>query len=165
MSSVDPIIVQSGINAGIPFALNAFPVVTNVGPPAQISTTPMAYLTDTTSSVKYVAVPNSAGTYCTVTNATETVRIKGGAIIEGALDSVQIGRAAVAGATLSVVIGTGAVDNNQQSVVIGNLALTYLANGVAIGIGANVQGNAGSASGIAIGQSASAVNSGSGGGD
>lgn len=146
MASSSPIIIQNGINAGSPFALNHLVKVTNVGPPAQISTIPAEGLLD--GAVEYVSVPNSAGVYVTVVGAMETFRVKGGAIIEGpGTDTVQIGRG------ITLVGGTGQIAIGQG--IIGHAST----RAVGIGLGANLSGsadvvigaNSGSGSGAPIG--------------
>lgn len=179
MADLIPLIVQNGINAGTPFVLNHLVKVTNVGPPAELSTIDPQGLTDSVSGVAYVVVPDASGTLVTVTNAQETFRVQGGAIIQGSgVGSVQIGQGALAtiangvaigpsavcSTIASVVVGPSATNGGNAGVVIGSTAALSNSSGVAVGAGAVVSGNAGGASGIAIGTAASAAGSGAGGG-
>ncbi len=181
------VIVGGGIQAGAPFALGHLVFVTNVQPP-QLTTFAPTVVSDSVSAVVYLNVPNSAAvSVATNQNATETLRIKGGMIVEGAgLDSVQIGRGAVApgvgqvviGLTASfgastkagaVLIGRNANGAGSASVVIGDASGSGVANpvsGVFIGATAQASGNAGGANVVVIGDSALITlgNAGGGGG-
>lgn len=152
MASSNPIIVGAGIGAGAPFVLNHLVYVAQASPPI-LSSIPAKVVTDT--GVTVVSFPNSAGVYNAVTGATETVRIQGGMIVEGAgTDTVQIGRGASAATNHSIVIGATAADNGQVGIILGFGAALSLAGGIVIGHGATLTGNAGGAGGVVIGTSA-----------
>lgn len=147
------IIVGGGIQAGSPFTLGRVPYITNVSP-AQASSSIIKVAADSVSAVVYIGIPNSAGTYVAdtpLTGATETFRVKGGAIIEGSgTDSVQLGRAAGATATDSIAIGRGTLADHADAVVIGRGAQNQVNGGIVIGALASNHGNPG----VVIGQSA-----------
>ncbi len=179
MPSSNPIIVGGGIASGAPFTLGHLLYVSNVSPPQAASATNTIVAVDSVSGVQYVGYANSGGTFPSVTNATETVRILGGAIISGSgtdsvqvgraanasqTDSIAIGRAAVANTVSTVVIGPGATNAGQQGVVIGSGASFSSAAGVVIGVNALATGNAGGASTVVVGAGARADCSPSGGG-
>lgn len=172
MASGNSIIVGGGIQSGSPFTLGRVPYITNVSP-AQVSSSLMDIATDSVSAVVYVSIPNSAGVYNAITNATETLRVQGGAIISGpGTDSVQIGRgasattpqsdqvaigrAATASANGNVVIGAAATSGGNAGVVIGKSAAFSGSAGVAIGENSALSAGAGGAVGTAIGQGATA---------
>lgn len=181
MPSSNPQIIGGGIQAGGTFGMNQLLYVTNVNP-AQASTWGPKVATDAVSAVVYTAFPNSTGTFVTTTNLNETVRIKGGAVIEGsgttsvqigggalasATDTIAIGRAAISDTTQTIVIGAGAsntIGTGQQGVIVGYAATMNNAAGVVIGHSAAVSGNAGSAAGVVIGAAATGANSANGGG-
>lgn len=177
MASVSPILIGSGIQPGPTFTLGHLVYVSAVGPPAQLSSYAPVRALD--GAVEYTGVPDSALVYPAVAGATETFRLRGGLITEGAgTDTIIIGRGAAASGTDSIaigsdahsttsqstVIGANALDNGQQGVVVGYNAGLSASAGVAVGNGAAVSGNAGGATGVAIGQGASAAGSSAGGG-
>lgn len=187
MAQTNPIVVGGGVSAGSPFALGHLVYVTNVNPPQLSSYGPLVS-TDSGSAVVYTDFPNSAGTSVTVTNATETVRILGGLIVEGTggsgsvaigagatvrsgtADQIVIGRAATAAAvapTGAVVIGAGSNGTGGASVIVGRNSGSGSANpvsGVFIGDTAQASGNAGGANVVCIGDNALIVLGGAGGG-
>lgn len=181
MASGTSYIVGGGIQAGGTFALNHLLYVTNVSP-AQASTFAASVVTDSGSAVPYLDIPNSTGTSVpSNTNTTETLRVKGGMIVEGAgTDTVQIGRGASAGAlatdtivighaasttaTLNVVIGANTSVAGNAGVFIGANQTVTLAGGVIIGQGATITGNAGGAGGVVLGTSATLATGNVGGG-
>lgn len=178
MASVNPIIVQTGINAGAPFVLNGLTKVTNVGPPAQISSIPTQDLIDTGGSLaEYLSVPTSAGVYIAQNlNATEGLRVNGGAIIIGpggtgtvqlgfnaranGTDQIAIGRSAItkAGGGAQIVIGAGATTGNNfgNNVIIGRIANGAGSAGVVIGNNAG-SGSGAPVAGVIIGDTAQAA--------
>ncbi len=121
MASVSPILIGSGILPGPAFTLGHLVYVSAVGPPAQLSTYGPIRALD--GAVEYTGVPNSALVYPAVAGATETFRLRGGLITEGAgSDTVIVGRAAAASGVDSIAIGSDAHSTTSQSVVIGGNA-------------------------------------------
>lgn len=178
MASSNPIIVGGGISAGGTFALGYMLYVTNVNPPQASSTIPVVA---TDGSVTYIGWPNSAGTYPSVTGATETLRVLGGMIVEGTggsgsvaigkgatvrngiADQIVIGRAATAASvapTGAVVIGAASNGTGGASVIVGRNSGSGSANpvaGIFLGDTAQASGNGGGVNVVVIGDNALAV--------
>lgn len=167
--NVNPIVIPSGITPGSPFAQGHLVYVSATTPTPTLSSYAARVSTDSGTSVVYTDIPDNSGTYVTTTGLNETLRVKGGAVIEGsAAGSVQIGPGATASVANGVAIGNSAVNSGTAGVTIGNAATSggqagvvigataSLANaaGVAVGAGANVNGAAGGSNGVAIGQAA-----------
>jgi hypothetical protein len=186
----NPIIVGGGIASGSPFTLGHLVYVTNTSPP-QLSSFAPTVVTDSLSSVVYLNVPDSTNASVpTNQNATETFRVKGGIITEGAgtdsvaigrgasaqigtgangADTILIGRGVIGSAITNKRVGIGALANisGGASVVIGYNAGSGSANpvsGVIIGDTAQASGNAGGATVVVIGENALAVLGNAGGG-
>ncbi len=151
MARVESIIVGGGVGAVAPFATGFVTYVASTDPPYIGSTSILKYV-DGTGGTQLGMVLAVGGTDPQPA-ATEILRVKGGAIIEGvASDSVVIGRAASAPvtATFAVVIGQGASVNTTNNVAIGHGAVANSTNSIAVGVGASASGN----SAVAIGGTA-----------
>lgn len=191
MASSNPIIVGGGIASGSPFTLGHILYVSNVSPPQAATAVNALVTTDSVSAVQYVGYADNTGTFPSVTNAVETVRIQGGMIVSGAgTDSVAVGRGAAAAVatgsngadtitigrgiigapsitTKRVAIGALANISGGASVVLGYNSGSGSANpvgGVFIGDSAQASGNAGGANVVCIGDGALIVLGNSGGG-
>lgn len=156
-------IVGAGANLVPITTAGSIPKVVDVGPPGALNDSIMRQWADAAVQVIAVGPTNvRAGV-----GATETFRLDGGFISEGAgADSVVIGRAASATQTGVIAIGLSALASGADTLSIGsgsrstsqgNVALGFDAEAtagicIAIGSGSRAQ----TANSIAIGQSASA---------
>lgn len=190
MSKSNPQVVGAGIGAGPTFVLGHLVYITNANPP-QVSSFGPTVVTDSLSSVVYLNIPDSTSSSVPGNqNATETIRINGGMIVQGpgtdsvaigrgasasiatgsnGADTIAIGRGIIGGSVTTNRIAIGALANYSGggSVVIGYNAGSGSANpvsGVFIGSAAQASGNAGGASVVCIGESALIVLGSAGGG-
>lgn len=167
MPRVDSIIVGGGVGAVAPFTASFIPYIALADPPYLAATSILKYV-DGTGGTNLGLVCAAGGTDPQPT-ATELLRLKGGAIIEGvAADSVVIGRGASSGAagTGGVCIGRLATINASTNVAIGQsssatgtngLALLGTASGnSAIAIGGTADGGGGAGQAVQVGFSGSA---------
>lgn len=160
------IIIGNGAELIAPITIGNIPKVAGIMPPTLNNSIMLQGLD---GAVNYIQV----GIAAVAVGAAETLRTKSGIISEGlGTDTTVLGQGArtgVAGNNRAVAIGTLAAATNQAVVIgynassaaaggvsIGYQAGNVLALGLTIGSGAYVQGNAGGAAGIAIGNLANA---------
>jgi hypothetical protein len=144
VSATQTIIVGGGIQSGAPFTLNHLVYITNTTPP-QISSYGAQRLVDSVSAAEYTSIPTSAAVYLTnALNATEGLRVNGGAILAGTggTGTSQLGFGALAAGTDATAIGRGASAPGTDQIAIGRAATTRSGAGpqIAIGQGA-IMGN------------------------
>jgi hypothetical protein len=161
---------SAGITAGSPFALGFFPYVTNTAP-AVLSTQPIMDYTTGTGGTHPGIVIASAGVD-PQPGASELLRVKGGAIVEGGgTDTVVIGRGAAAASSNAIAIGLLASAVGSENVAVGHGSQATAVNCTALGSGAHANNNdacaigsgciATAAGGTAIGTNATASGAGS----
>lgn len=129
MARVETIIVGGGIGAGAPFALNHFMYVGSIDPPLAVSSVQMVE----------VLAPGNPGIVISPTgadpkaSATETLRLSGGFISQGAgTDSFLAGRGASAAGTRGIAIGLSAASGTGAGNVVVGANIT-----LAVGSGQN----------------------------
>jgi hypothetical protein len=153
MAHSQTIIVGGGIAATLPFTVGAIPFIVAVTPPAISASPIMAQVTGANQAI--IISPTGADPFPT---ATELLRVRGGAIIEGTVaNTLVIGRGAVANAGNNVALGTGASATSSTCVAVGSTAAASGNNSIAVGAGAIANGGGGGGGAIAIGNAASAT--------
>lgn len=166
------IIIGGGIAALLPFTTGRVTFISDDDPPT-VGAMSVAAFSLGTGGVNPAMVISSTPDTDPQPSASERLRVKGGAIIEGVgTDSVAIGRGASAPAGDTVAIGRGAsAGGGTGTLAVGALASTSTTGDTAIGNGATATGNLSTAVGasasanggggtglaIAVGNGASAV--------
>jgi hypothetical protein len=139
-----PIVGSAGVTAGAPFTIGRITYITNDVPPVIVASPIMAQVTGANEGIVI-----SAAAVDPQPGATERLRVKGGAILEGAgVDSVAIGRLASAPAANGIAIGRAATTSGVE-VAIGNGASVNSAGCLALGASAAASGNVSTAIGSA----------------
>ena len=140
MSRVQDTVVGGGVGALSPFTAGRVTYISAADPPT-IGAMSVAAFTLGTAGTHPALVISATPDTDPQPGASETLRVSGGAIIEGAAaDTVCIGRTATTPSSGAIAIGLGAITAASNSVCVGRSA-TCTTGGVSIGFSADATGN------------------------